>query len=95
MSNSEDFRIPKTLDDPALILFFEADSTVLFVSVMAIFGLISFFGGFILAFFLTKTYNKLKANGSKGMILQMAYWYLPSSWLSQRYPSNIREFVGR
>ena len=95
MSNSEDFRIPKTLDDPALILFFEADSAVLFVSVMAIFGLISFVGGFILAFLLTKTYNKLKANGSKGMILQMAYWYFPSGWLSKSYPSSIREYVGR
>ena len=95
MSASEDFRIPKTLDDPALILFFEADTAVLFVGVIGIFGLISFIGGIVLAYFTAKTYNKLKANGSKGMILQMAYWYFPSGWLSETYPSSIREYIGR
>ena len=41
---SDNFKIPKTLDDPALILFFEADTAVLFVAVIGIFGLISFIG---------------------------------------------------
>lgn len=92
---SENFRIPKTLDDPPLILFFEADVVVVFVSVIAVFGLITFIGGFLLAYGAAKTFNKIKANGSKGLMLQMAYWYFPSGWLSEDYASNIREYVGR
>ena len=92
---SENFKIPKTLDDPALILFFEADTVVVFVTVMAIFGLMSFLVAGVLAYLAAKSFNKLKANGSKGMVLQMAYWYFPSHWLSETYPSNIREYVGR
>ena len=92
---SDNFKIPKTLDDPALILFFEADTVIVFVGVVAVFGLISFVVGLGLAYLVAKSFNKLKANGSKGMILQMAYWYFPSDWLSKSYPSNIREYVGR
>lgn len=93
---NEDYWVPRTLDDPKLVLFFEMDSSVLFISTFLVFGLFNFLLGAVVASVLTRLYVQLKENGDKGLITQLFYWYTPSYlWLSPFWNSSVREYAGR
>ncbi len=93
---SQQYLIPRTLDDPNLLLFFQADTASCFLVVFLLSVSINFIFAALLAFVVTKSYVQLKENGDRGLILQLLYWYSPSEmWLSRYLPSHVREYSGR
>lgn len=93
---NEQYLIPRTLDDPNLMLFFQADTAVTFLVVFLLTISINFIFAAVFAFVITKSYVQLKENGDRGLILQLLYWYSPSeTWLSRYLPSHVREYSGR
>lgn len=93
---SEDYRIPRTLDDPGMFLIFKFDTAVVFIVVFLLTVAFSIVASILLALVITKVYVQLKENGDRGLIKHLIYWYLPSDmWLSPYWPSAEREFGGR
>lgn len=94
--SAENYWIPRTLDDPPMLLFFQADTATIFLTVFLL--MISFNALFavVLAWLASRMYVQLKENGDKGLIMQICYWYTPSHlWLSRIWSSSIREYCGR
>lgn len=94
MSN-ENFMIPRNLDAPPLMFMWEADSAsiyILFVFLGALMQMFLF--GVFCAVIAGRAYARLKEEGGKGLLMKMVYWYTPSTWLTVRHPSHIREFYG-
>lgn len=88
--------VPRTLDDPPMLLIFQADTAALFLVVFLLTISFSFIAAVILAYSLTKVFVQLKENGDKGLIMQILYWYTPSDmWLSKLWSSSVREYCGR
>lgn len=88
--------IPRTLDDPKLLLFVEIDTGVIFLTTFLICLLFNFVFAAIFSYFITRGYVYLKENGDRGLIARLCYWYLPSEfWLSKFWPSHKREYCGR
>lgn len=96
MSNEDDFWIPRNLDAPALMFMWEADSAILVILFLILGGVLQMpILGFFLAIVVGKAYQYLKEEGGKGLIVKILYWYTPSDlWLSKRYASHIREYIG-
>lgn len=93
--DSQGYWIPRTLDDPPLVLFFEFDTALIFVVVILLFGMISMLVGGVMALFICRMYIRLKDDGGKGMLIQAVYWYLPSDVFSKWLNSSQREYVGK
>lgn len=93
--SEKNFLIPRTLDDPPLMFKWEMDNAII-VIVFFMLGAIMqmMIAGIFLAVVLGRGYARLKEEGGRGLITKIAYWYLPSSWISQRHPSHIREYYG-
>jgi conjugal transfer pilus assembly protein TraL len=95
MSDSENYWIPRTLEDPPLIFIWETDVVIVFAGVIMIFGVILKFPvvGVILSVYAAKSFARLKENGGSSLFSSFMYWYTPAQ-LSKRYPSYIREYIG-
>ncbi len=92
----ENYWIPRTLDDPPLMLFFQADTAMVFIIVFLLGISFTIIGAVILAFIVTTTFVRLKENGERGFIMQMLYWYTPSTaWAGKIWSSSIREYAGK
>lgn len=92
----ENYWIPRTLDDPPMMLFFQADTAILFITVFLIGISFTVIGATILAFFLARIYVQLKENGERGFIMQLLYWYSPSEfWAAPIWSSSVREYCGK
>jgi len=93
--------IPRTLDDPARVLWWEADQAIL-VSAFVVFGMVigSFLTGAVVGTVLGWLYGKSKSGKHKAFAIHALYWHLPSSAvkailnLRRTPPSDYREFVG-
>lgn len=94
--SAENYWIPRTLDDPPMMLFFQADTAILFITVFLILISFTVVGATIVAFLATKVYVQLKENGEKGLIMQLLYWYSPSHlWVAPVWSSSVREYCGK
>lgn len=96
--NDNKYYVPRTLDSPAKVIFWEVDEVILFVACFLL-GIISgyVFTGLIIGAILMIIYSKLKNNRGAAYVKQSAYWFLPSNLFFKLYktpPSHIREFVG-
>jgi conjugal transfer pilus assembly protein TraL len=94
--SQEGYWVPRTLDDPPMLLFFQADTASVFLVVFLLTISFSFIAGVLLAYAVTRVFVQLKENGDKGLIMQILYWYTPSDlWLSPLWSSSVREYCGR
>lgn len=95
----ENCRIPRTLDDPALLFLWELDTAVVFliwVIVGAVLGGLGLLFGVFIGAVCTRGYTRLKEEGGRGLIAKMVYWFTPLSTLfSTQNPSHVREHIGR
>lgn len=90
-----DYMIPRNLDAPPLVFMWEADTAgvyVLFIMLGAIMQMFVF--GVICAVVVGRAYARLKEEGGKGLLMKIIYWYTPSTWLTKRHPSHVREYIG-
>lgn len=94
--SDQDFWIPRTLDAPPMIFFWEADTAVIAIFWLVIGGLMAMpILGLVLAVICCKGYAYMKEEGGRGLIVRILYWYTPSGqWLSKRFPSHVREYFG-
>ena len=92
----DDYWIPRNLDAPPLFFLWEADSAMLVIFFLIIGGLLNmFFLGVVLAIVFGRGYAHLKEEGGRGLIMKILFWYTVSElWLSKRFPSHIREYIG-
>jgi len=89
--------VPLTLDDPAQILFWEADvamaTVMLFYLVFACSD--SFLLGLALGISAGALLQRLKSDKHKKYSVHLSYWYLPVNIGLQRTPpSAMRHFLG-
>jgi conjugal transfer pilus assembly protein TraL len=93
--NQDDFMIPRNLDAPPLMFMWEADSAAIYILFVFLGALMQMFlFGIFCAVVVGRAYARLKEEGGKGLLMKIVYWYTPSTWLTQRHPSHIREFYG-
>jgi len=91
----QDYMIPRNLDAPPLLFMWEADSAGVYLLFFFLGALMQMFVfGVICAIVVGRAYARLKDEGGKGLLMKMVYWYTPSSWLTTRHPSHIREWIG-
>ncbi len=98
LENEENYLIPKTLDDPPMVLLWDLDVAAAFV-VPFMFGLTFnlLIPGLILGIVAKNSMGKLKELGGPRVLLQAAYWYLPSNWIfdfKATPESHIRDMAG-
>jgi len=98
MNETEEFWIPRTLDDPNLFFIWEMDSAMIFLS-CAFIGIVisSITLGIVAGFFATKGYAKLKEEGGRGLLVKFLYWFFPSEFnfgIGKKIPSHIQEYIG-
>jgi len=92
------YMIPKLLDAPPMALWVESDTAILGASGLYI-GLAT--GNLLhlvvatgFSIILARYYARIKASGGRGLIPQLAYWYLPGNKKSQPISPTIREYRG-
>ncbi|MCE2993408.1 MAG: type IV conjugative transfer system protein TraL [Alphaproteobacteria bacterium] len=95
MANLEEFYIPRTLDEPAKILFWPYDEGLVLLAPIGLgiilgynlFGMISGLALFI-------GWRKLKGSNQSNYIIGLAYWYLPPWFIKFKKtpPSHYRIF---
>lgn len=95
MSDDVSHYIPRRLDDPPKLLFFDQDVGMIGVLVMGVgvavgFPLIGLAMGVMVGFFL----NKLKAGGHPGMTAHLGYWVTGIPAPKSLPPSHVRELNG-
>lgn len=93
----EAFYIPRTLDEPARLLFWSIDEAGIllsptFLGIILGYAAIGMLVGFI-AFF---AWKRVKGSNKANYIMYSAYWYLPSKMLRLKKtpPSHFRIFLG-
>lgn len=98
MADLENGYIPRNLDKPIKVLFWELDVVVVFFAPMWFVGLIlkEFVLAFILAFSLTYLFRKIKASSHPKFLKHLFYWFLPTGLggvkLKSLPGSHIRNF---
>lgn len=70
------YRMPRNVDDPLPVLFFEVDEVVVFVVCM-LFGIITreLTYSVIVGIFVTRSFSKWKNGKLPGVLAHMAFWY--------------------
>ncbi len=96
--NDLDYAIPRRIDDPAKLLWWEADEFITAIVALGI-GVMagSWLAGVVLCFGSVYGLSRLKAGGGPGHARRIIYWHLPANHifgLQRTPPSHIREFVG-
>lgn len=97
MDDDENYWIPRTFDDPALFFVWEADTAFIFILwtlLGALMGGIGLLFGITIGWLCARGYTTLKEEGGRGLIMKMCFWFLPSSIISEKNPSKIREHLG-
>ncbi|MCB9063245.1 MAG: type IV conjugative transfer system protein TraL [Halobacteriovoraceae bacterium] len=96
MDNNESFYIPRNLDAPPLFFIWEADTALLYLTIIILsLAMNMFVMGLLLAIVVGRGYSKLKEQEGNGLFIKMIYWFTPSKIISKNYlPSHIREYIG-
>ncbi len=97
--NLDNYIIPKLLDAPNMALWFEVDTAVLgasglYIGMIFLHNPLHIVGATVFTVVLARYYARIKASGGRGLIPQMAYWYLPGNKKSQPINPAIREYRG-
>lgn len=97
MSEISKYQVPRTLDDPGRILWWDVDQALL-VCMFLVFGMVA---GYLLIGMITGlsigwVYGKSKSGRHKGYAIHLMYWFMPSGVLGLRRtpPSHHRELIG-
>ena len=95
----ENYIIPKLLDAPNMALWFEVDTAIigmsgLYLGMIFLHNPLHIVGATALSIVIARYYARIKASGGRGLIPQMAYWYLPGNNKSQPIDPAIREYRG-
>lgn len=97
MSTPDNTYIPRRLDDPWKVAWFEVDVALPWCAIFVL-GLIAghWFSGILVATALARAIMKLKSDKHPAYALHLAYWYLPGIFtpMKRTPPSHIREMVG-
>jgi conjugal transfer pilus assembly protein TraL len=95
MSDASRYYVPRTLDDPPRIFWWEIDQALLVVFFL-VFGMSvdSLMLGLLIGLGCGWGYGKLKAGRHRAFGLHLAYWYLPFIRLKRTPPSHIRHYYG-
>lgn len=97
MSDTLRYGLPRTLDDPARLLWWDMDQALLFCA-FVIFGMMASYmlAGAVFGALTSWAYGKAKAGKHKSFAIHLMYWHLPRELLSFKRtpPSHIREYVG-
>jgi len=94
----DNFMIPRLLDAPPMALWVESDTAIIGASGLYI-GLMTgnplhLIVAPLFTIILARYYARIKSTGGRGMIPQLAYWYLPGSRKKQAISPMIREYRG-
>lgn len=88
------FLIPRHLDDPPSLFFWQADTVIL---VVVCFVLGALLGIPLLATLLgagiARYWSRLREAGTRGILVALLYWYGPL-WFMDRPQSHVREYTG-
>lgn len=93
--DEQGYEIPRRLNDPPKLFFWDMDIAVLF-STCFILGAISGSAilGSIAGLALGHHYGKLKSGKHPAYAVHLAYWHLPIGKMNRVPPSHIRELLG-
>ena len=97
MQDTDTFYMPRHLDDPARILFWTLDESMVLMGPMICGFMCSMFvTGIGLGIWAYLGWKKLKTSGKVELIQFALYWYLPSFCLNLKDtpPSHQRWYVG-
>lgn len=87
--------VPRHLDEPPKLLFWDMDVAIVFLGIV-LFGILA--GVFVLAILAGGVagygVQRLKAGQQKGYGVHFLYWHLPMNAFKRTPPSCIREFIG-
>ena len=86
--------IPRTLNAPPMFFIWESDTAMIYI-IFIILGAVMnmFLLGLFMAEISRRMYLKVKAEGGRGLIVRLLYWYTPIN-LSAGINSEYREFYG-
>lgn len=94
----ENYTIPKLLDAPNMALWFEMDTALIGMSGLFSVALfpnpLHILGSLVLSITIARYYARIKTSGGRGMVPQMAYWYLPGNKSANPIDPKIREYRG-
>lgn len=95
--SEKSYYIPKHLDDPPKLFWWDADEVVVCAVILfpgfLLKSFLLFMVFLILSLIITREYIKIKAGRLKGFLVHFAYWVLGIKF--KRVPeSHIREFSG-
>jgi conjugal transfer pilus assembly protein TraL len=96
--DTDNFVIPKHLDDPPMFLLWDSDEACAFlVPFIGCMMYRSFFIGLGVGLVCMHILGRVKAQGGKQLLKQALYWYTPSQWwfnCTVTPASHYREFIG-
>ncbi|KPK51089.1 MAG: hypothetical protein AMS22_11465 [Thiotrichales bacterium SG8_50] len=97
MSDELQYGVPRTLDDPPRILWWDLDQAMVVIMITG-FGMMAgyFLGGMILGVGVAWLYGKLKTGKHPAFAVHLAYWHLPQGVIAFKKtpPSHHRELIG-
>lgn len=89
--------VPRTLDDPARIFWWDLDQAMLF-SICGVLGMVlgSLMGGLALGTTLGWVYGRAKSGRHRMFAVHAIYWHLPGAIMKMRRTpsSDARELIG-
>lgn len=96
--NLDNYMIPRLLDAPNMALWFEQDTALIGASGLyvglATGSLLHLIVATTTTIIVARYYARIKTSGGRGLIAQMAYWYLPGNKKNQPISPVIREYRG-
>lgn len=98
MSGEHDYYIPRRLDDPGKLLFWEYDIAMIVVigAVVGIFSadIIILLVSVTISVLMASAYGRLKAGRHPGMAKHIIYWFFGLPKFKVTPPSHYREMIG-
>lgn len=97
MNDESKYIVPRTLDDPAKLFWWDIDQALL-VCMFVVFGMSidHMLAGMLTGGFMGWLYGKSKSGKHKGYAVHLMYWHLPAETFSLKRtpPSHQREMIG-
>ena len=96
MSGSySDTHIPRNLNAAPMFLIFEGDIAFGYIVIVLLFSVMNMFVvGVMAGEIFRRVYSKIKAEGGRGLIVRLLYWFTPLQLSDGTIGSEYREFYG-
>jgi len=86
--------MPRRLDDPPTLFFWQADTVMLIAFAFILGSLLHLTVPFTVAGLVAaRLWSRLRENHARGVLPALLYWYAPL-WITERPPSCVREYHG-